>query len=242
MEFRVDFFFRIVMDVVYYAINLSFYKILFLHTDLLGGWSESQMMVFVAGYLFVDALNMTVIGNNMWYLPIHINRGELDYHLTRPVSPLFFLSLRDFAANSFVNLLMTFGILVWAVSSQMLFSMGEFFTYLLLLILGTYLYYLLRILLILPVFWIHSGRGLESIFWGLARFMERPDGIFSGLPRKIFTMLLPFTIIASFPARFILEPFDSAILLHFVGVIAAFSGVLALFWRRGLRAYSSASS
>ena len=32
-------------------------------------------------------------------MPLAINRGELDYHLIRPVSPLFMLSLRDFAAN-----------------------------------------------------------------------------------------------------------------------------------------------
>ena len=59
---------------------------------------------------------MTFFANNMWKLPLAVNRGDLDYHLVRPVSTLFFVSLRDFAANSFVNLLMAVGVLVWAVS------------------------------------------------------------------------------------------------------------------------------
>ena len=47
MEFRVDFFFRIFMDAFFYFINIAFFKVVFLHTSLLGGWGEEQMMVFV---------------------------------------------------------------------------------------------------------------------------------------------------------------------------------------------------
>lgn len=243
MEFRVDFLFRIFMDTVYYAINLAFYKIIYLHTPLLGGWGETEMTVFVAGYLFVDALNMTVFANNMWYLPLFINKGELDYYLIRPVPSLFLLSLRDFAANSFVNLLMTFGILLWAFSHYMEpFSFPLFVAFLFFLCCGTYLYYLLRVLFIIPVFWIHSGRGFENLFWGMIRFMERPDGIFTGGVRKIFTFVLPFSLMASFPARLIFERFEPYTLFHFFGVLIAFTLVVLLLWRAGMRVYSSASS
>ena len=99
-EFRVDFYFRVVMDVVYYAVNLAFFGIIYTQTAVVGGWTLDQAYVFVAGFLFVDAVNMTVVANNMWVLPQLINKGDLDYYLVRPVSSLFFLSLRDFAANS----------------------------------------------------------------------------------------------------------------------------------------------
>ena len=58
MEFRIDFFFRIVMDCVYYAVNLAFFKVLYLHTNSLGGWKETDTMVFVGTYLFVDAAGL----------------------------------------------------------------------------------------------------------------------------------------------------------------------------------------
>ena len=63
-------------------------------------------MVFVGSVFVADALIMTVFSNNLWWLPIYVNRGDVDYYLVRPVSSLFMLSLRDFAANSFLNLLM----------------------------------------------------------------------------------------------------------------------------------------
>ena len=113
MEFRLNFFFRVVMDIVYYAVNLAFFSIIYQHTSLLGGWTLDQVYVFVCGFLFVDALHMTVFANNHWWLPLFINRGDLDYYLVRPVSSLWFLSLRDFAANSFLNLVIAGGLLVW---------------------------------------------------------------------------------------------------------------------------------
>ena len=103
MEFRLDFTFRIMMDVIYYVINIALFEILFLHTPLIAGWTNEQMMIFIGSFLLVDAINMTIFSTNMWWLPYYVNRGDLDYYLIRPVSPLFFLSLREFSANSFIN-------------------------------------------------------------------------------------------------------------------------------------------
>ena len=47
MEFRLNFFFRVVMDVVYYVVNLAFFTVIYQHTTLLGGWTLDQVYVFV---------------------------------------------------------------------------------------------------------------------------------------------------------------------------------------------------
>ena len=49
LEFRLDFFMRIVMDCVYYAVNLSFFRLLYLQVPTLGGLTEPQAMLFVRG-------------------------------------------------------------------------------------------------------------------------------------------------------------------------------------------------
>lgn len=243
MEFRVDFFFRIFMDVVFYVVNILFFKVIFLHSDLLAGWTEPQVMIFVAGFLVIDALNMTVFSNNSWWLPIFVNRGDLDYYLVRPVSPFFFLSFRDFAANSFVNLIMAAGILVWSLMSYAEpLSWSRVATFVLLLINGTLLYHLINLLTLLPVFWIHSGRGLQQIFWNLSKFMERPDRIFRGWLRMILVTVIPFSIVASFPARLLFDDNPGSLIVHILAVTFAFSLVMSVAWALALRAYSSASS
>jgi ABC-2 type transport system permease protein len=243
MEFRVDFFLRIFMDIFYYAINIGFYQVVFLHTDVLGGWDFDQMLVFIAGFLVIDAISMTVFANNLWLLPDYINKGDLDYYLVRPVEPLFVLSLRDFAASSFVNLLMACGIMVWALLRYPHpLGPGRIALFVVMILLGSFLRYLVRMLSILPTFWLHSARGFESVFFHLNRFIERPDRIFTGWVRVVLTTVLPFGLMASFPARLLLDSFNPWLLVHFFVVSGLFFYLIVALWKRGLRAYSSASS
>lgn len=243
MEFRVDFGFRIVMDVFFYVVNIGFYKILYLHTSVLGGWREDQVMVFVGCFLLQDALSMTILANNLYTLPMSINRGDLDYHLVRPVSPLFMLTLRDFAANSFVNLLMALGLMGWFLAHYNgPVTLAGILLLALALLLGFVLRYLVHMVMIIPIFWWQRGHGLEMMFWHLTRFVERPDRIYTGFGRVLLTTVLPFALMASVPARFFLEPFDPRLLAHGITVLLAFTILVAFFWRAGLRAYSSASS
>lgn len=243
MEFRFDFFFRIFMDILYYAVNIGFYKVVFNHTATLGGWNESQVMVFVGGFLVVDAINMTVFANNLWMIPDYINKGELDYYLLRPVSSLFILSLRDFAANSFVNLIAAFGFLIYALTQyEGALSFGGVTLFVILLVIGAILRYLLRMCFLIPTFWLHSGRGLDMVFFQLNRFIERPHKIFTGAMRIVLTSILPFGVMASIPATLLLDGFDWGLLGHFIAVTGAFSFIVRAFWKKGLRSYSSASS
>lgn len=243
LEFRFDFYFRILMDIFFYIMNIAFFKILFLHTKLIGGWSEPQVMVFVSAFLLIDAINMTVFANNSWALPDLINKGELDYYLLRPVSTLFFVSLRDFAANSFVNLLLAFVFSVYTISHYPgELAPAKIILFYILIGLGSIMRYFLRISFVIPVFWLHASQGFEMVFYNLNRFIERPDRLFDGLFRIFLTTLIPFSVMASFPTRLLVEKFDYSILIHFLIVLVAHFLFLLWFWDRGLKAYSSASS
>ena len=243
MEFRVDFFFRVVMDTVFYLVHIAFFKIIYRHTALIGGWDFDQVLIFVCGFFLADAIHMTVAANNLWYLPQYINKGELDYYLVRPVSSLFMLSVRDFAANSFMNLLIAAGLLTWALARTPLsFGWPQLALYLLFIINGAYLYYVIHLFFILPVFWTHSGRRFEAVFYAVKQFAERPDRIFHGPIRLLLVTLLPFLLIASYPARILLDGIRYHHLLHLCLASICLTLLLLLGWRRGLRVYSSASS
>ena len=242
-EFRVDFWFRVVMDLFYYAVNIGFYGVIFSHTDLLAGWDQAQMMVFVGGYLVIDALHMTFFANNMWWLPIYVNRGDLDYYLVRPVSSFFFLTLREFAANSFVNLLLALAVLTWALMGLSLTpSWPRLLLFGVLLVNGAFLYALLHVAMLIPVFWTHSARGFGGLFFLFTRFLERPDAMFTGWVRRILVTILPFSLMASFPARTLLDTFDVGRVIHVAVVTAAVFGFVLWLWGRALRVYASASS
>ena len=243
MEFRVDFFFRVVMDMVFYATQLALFSILYQHTSTIAGWDFDQALIFVSGYFFIDALHMTVFANNMWALPILINRGEVDYYLVRPISSLFVLGMRDFAANSFLNLVLAAGILWWAIGRYPAeLEPLRVSLFVILLVCGCFLYWTIHMLFMIPVFWIHSEQGLRQLFFGLEKLSQRPDRIFTGWLRRILITCLPFAIVASYPARVLFEGATLGRLAHIFVVIVSMFLFMLWCWRRGLRAYSSASS
>ncbi len=243
LQFRLDFFFRVVMDGLWYAVNLAFFGILFQHTGVLGGWDFDQVLVFAGAVFFADALHMTVFANNMWWLPFAVNKGELDYYLVRPVSSLFFLSLREFAANSFLNLLLAIGILVWALTRYPHpLTAGSVTLYVAFLLLGVFINYVLNMLFLIPVFWLHTAHGLREIYFAFDRFSGRPHGIFRGLALRMLTSILPFALIASYPTQGLFDAFPRGLVIHMLLVAAVLFAVMVWFWRRGLKAYASASS
>ncbi|MCB2154654.1 ABC-2 family transporter protein [bacterium] len=243
MEFRVDFTFRIFMDSIFYVVQFAFFGVLYRHIAELGGWNWDQVVVFVAGFLFTDAVNMTFFSNNLWHLPQMINQGDVDYYLVRPVSSLFFLSMRDLAANSFVNLIIASGILVWALMRYPgELSFFTIFVYLLMLLAGNILYAIIQLIFLIPTFWFHSHFGLREVFFNVQRYMERPDQIFYGFVHRLLISILPFALIISYPTHILFTGVTVTRILHIVAVLIGMFAFLVWFWNKGLRAYSSASS
>jgi hypothetical protein len=117
MEFRFDFFFRFFMDCVYYVISIGFFEILFMHTENLGGWRSDQVLLFLSGALLLDSLYMTVIARNIWEFPTLINKGELDFYLTRPTPSLLTVMLRYFECTSLLNVFVGIGFMLYALSN-----------------------------------------------------------------------------------------------------------------------------
>jgi ABC-2 type transport system permease protein len=159
------------------------------------------------------------------------------------VSSLFFLSLREFAANSFLNLLIAIALVVYSIINYPgVIELWQILGYIGLIFCGLILYWCMHMFFLLSVFWTGSPRGWGDLFFAASHVMERPDRIFKGSIRFIFTFILPFSVMASYPARFLLEKFDIFIPITLISLTIIFFLILLFIWKRGLRVYSSASS
>ena len=71
--------------------------------------------------------------------------------------------LRDFAANSFINLLIALAILVWSLARYPEpLSIDRIALFGFLLLLGVFLGYVLNFLFLVPVFWLHNASGFPA--------------------------------------------------------------------------------
>jgi len=161
----------------------------------------------------------------------------------RPVSSLFVLSLRDFAANSFVNLLMAGGLLAWSLGRYPEpLGADRIAVYFGLILVGNLLFYLVHLGFLIPVFWTHSGRGLDELFYNLERFAEKPHQIYRGWLRYVLLSVLPFGVVVSVPAHALFHGLTWTTLAHVVLVAAGYFAFVLWLWKKALRSYASASS
>ena len=243
LHFRVDFFFRILMDTVFYAVNIGFYFVVFEQVESFGGWSFDKILIFSALVLLQDALMMTFFSTGMHHFSMIINSGDLDYHLVRPVNPIFVLTFREFSFSSFVNLLMAIAFFVWTLF-QYKGSMGPFEVMLLMVCLGmgTAIHYLVYLLVLLQVFWTQGGQGARNIHFNMMTFGERPHTIYPRVLRFVLISLLPYGVISSLPAQVFFGEQRWLGFLNILGVLIFLILLTRLVWPKAIRAYSSASS
>jgi ABC-2 type transport system permease protein len=241
--YRFDFWCRILMDIAYYMVGIGFFKIIFLSTGTLAGWTEQQVMVFVGANLVLDAIQMTFISGNIWEMPSIINRGELDNYITKPVSTLFFLCFHEIAVGSFINLAIAASFFAWALNNYPEpFTFLRLFSFFIFMGFGFLIYFAMRLLVALPVFWTQSPYGLERIFYSMMPLMERPDVLFRGPLRAIILTVLPFALVVSFPARVFFEGITWQIALHMLIVLIVAWRLVFWVWNKGVTSYASASS
>ena len=243
LQFRSDFAFRILMDCIYYAVNLGFFEVILHHTHELGGLSASQTRVFTASFLLMDGIYMTLFSSNVWYFPESVNRGTFDYTLVKPASSLFLTFCRDFSVGSFMNFLMACAILIRALTHlEPTPSLIDVALFLPLLLVGVATLLAVRLLFILPVFWFNQVDALRDISWTLNAIGERPSQIYPRSVRIFFTFVFPILTAIALPAEAFLSHWRLEHVLPVIGVSAVLWWVVFKLWERGTRSYASASS
>ncbi|RZA27275.1 MAG: hypothetical protein EOP10_00760 [Proteobacteria bacterium] len=241
MQFRAELVFRIIMDVAFYAIFLGFYKVIFSHTPSLGGWTESQAMIFVSGFMVVDALQMTFFADMYHSFQMLFRQGALDHYLTKPISSWFFVGFRYINFASLANVIISGSILTWAMLRyEGSFHWWAIAIYLMLLCLAAFLYFLVMFALLMAVFWLENADSMMTIYFEGVNFASRPHHIFKGVVRTVLMTLVPFSVYASVPAQALFEQVGWGSVLHVFLVVLFFLGLNLTLWRAGLKRYASA--
>ncbi|RYZ59023.1 MAG: hypothetical protein EOP07_05345 [Proteobacteria bacterium] len=240
MQFRAELGFRILMDIAFYAIFLGFYKIIYSHTPSLGGWNEEQAIIFVSGFMVVDALQMTFFADMYHSFQLLYRQGALDHYLTKPISSWFFVGFRYINFASLANVLISGSILTWAIMRyQGTLHWWAIAVYILLLMGAAFLYFLVLFSLLMVVFWWENADAMMGIYFEGVNFASRPHHIFKGMVRGVLLTIVPFSVFASVPAQALFEQVGWSSALHVVLVIIAFLGINLTLWTLGLKRYAS---
>jgi ABC-2 type transport system permease protein len=244
VQYRGNFVMIFVMDMVWYAVNIAFFQVIYFNTNQIAGYTQTEVMFFLATTFVVDSLEMFFFASNLWILSDLIRKGDYDLVLTKPISPMFYVSFRFFSIGSLLDFGFALGLLVYCwVQLGYGFTLASVLLYMLLVGCGIVVMYSFQMFFgALSFILVNSSSGLQMGFHHLYQFALKPESIYKGAVRFVLMYILPMIVITAVPARLIIRGFEWPLVLW--GVICAGLSLFLVrtFFYYAASKYESASS
>jgi viologen exporter family transport system permease protein len=242
--FKANFLLWIVVEFLWFGMQLCFIGVLYLHTNKIGTWTKWQVVMLIGGSHFIQQLFQAFFLLNCTNLSELVRTGKLDFLLLLPINTRFVVSLRQVDLGAFVN--GASGLAVMAYAARQLHfvpGVGQALGFLALCLAGILIHYSLMFLLAATSFWTVRAQGIVWGYYNLFNIARLPDDAFRGVFRAFFTFAVPMLLVSNVPVRLLVNKLSSpAPLLLLVGMSLACFVVSELGWRASIRRYTSASS
>jgi len=244
MGFKSNFLLWIFVELLWFALQLSFIAVIYSHTDHIGDWSKWQVVLLVGASHFIQQLFTALFLTNCVQISEYIRTGKLDFMLLLPVNTRFIVSLRQVDLGGFVNATSAVAVMIYAGSRLGLaptFAQIAGFTFLCMI--GIAIHYSLMFLLTSVSFWTVRAQGIVWGYYNLFNITRLPDAAFRGFFKAFFTFAIPMLLVANVPAKLLVNKLTSpAEMLLLFGMSLACYFCSEVVWRFSLRRYTSASS
>lgn len=242
--FKGNFLLWIVVEVIWFALQLTFIAVLYLHTDAIGTWTKWQVVLLVGASHFIQQIYQTFFLINCANLSELVRSGKLDFLLMLPVNTRFVVSLRQVDLGGLVNALSAAAVMGYA-ARQLALSPAPAIVlgFLALCAVGILIHYCLMFMLATVSFWTVRAQGIVWGYYNLFQIARMPDEAFSGAFKAVFTFALPMLLVSNVPVRLLTQKLESPGPLALLFAMAVACALISEWvWRLSLRRYKSASS
>lgn len=243
LEFRGNFWGKVVTNLSWLALFLVFLKILFANTKSVAGWDEAHTFLLFGTFLLSRALMDVLFTQNLSKIPELIRLGTMDFVLTKPVPSQFYVSARYLSLDELGSAVGGLAVLVYGhYLARSLPSLAQVGAWLLLTLCGVMILYALQLLLMTLSFWLVRLDNLSALVDTVVTVGRYPTDIFPRYLALFVTYLLPIAFVAYVPTLALKDGVSLAWLAAAGIVTTLFVTAASLFWRCATSSYTSASS
>ena len=244
MGFKANFILWIFVELLWFALQLSFIAVIYSKTDHIGDWTKWQVVLLLGTAHFIQQIFQAFFLTNCTELSELIRTGRLDFMLLLPVNTRFLISLRKVDLGGFVNALSALAVVGYALHRLALVPTPlQFLGFALCAVTGILIHYSLMFLLTTVSFWTVRAGGIVWGYYSLFNISRLPDAAYRGLFKAVFTFVIPMVLVANVPAKVLVKkigsPGELALLVVMMLGCAAASEI---GWRCSVKHYTSASS
>src|SRR3954452_19483077 len=114
MIFKSNFLLWIIVELLWFGLQLSLIGVLYLHTDHIGTWTKWQVVMLIGGSHFIQQIFQAFFLINCTNLSELVRTGKLDFLLLLPINTRFVVSLRQVDLGAFVNAASAVAVMAYA--------------------------------------------------------------------------------------------------------------------------------
>lgn len=244
MSFKGNFLLWIIVELVWFGLQLCFVSVLFRQTDSIGTWTLWQVVLLTGTSNFIQQVYQAFFLVNCTNLSELVRTGKMDFLLLLPVNTRFIVSVRQVDLSSFANAAFAAAVMFYAAGKLNLHpTAGQLLGFAALCLLGLLVHYSLMFMLASVSFWTVRAQGIVWGYYNLFNIARMPDEAFRGVFKAVFTFALPVLLVSNVPVRVLLDTLASpGPWLVLLGLGIAWALVSEWFWRFSIRRYTSAST
>jgi ABC-2 type transport system permease protein len=244
MSFKGNFILWIIVELLWFGLQLSFVTVLYSQTSSIGTWTKWQMVLLVGASNFIQQIYQAFFLTNCTGLSELVRTGKMDFLLALPVNTRFIVSTRQVDLGAFVNAMFAVCVMIFAAEKLHLHpTAGQLLGFSMLCVVGVMIHYMLMFMLAAISFWTVRAQGIVWGYYNLFNIARMPDEVFRGAFKAVFTFALPILLVSNVPTRVLADKLQSPywwmLLLALGAIWAVFS---EWFWKFSLRRYTSAST
>jgi len=243
MQYRVDFFLDVLIEIVWASTSLVPLFVVFGARGSIAGWTYAEALLVVGWFTLLMGVIEGAINPSLTTVVEHVRTGTLDFVLLKPADAQFLVSTARFQPSRVVN----------AVTAALLFGYGFHLlgrwptplgvaTSLVLFVLASATLYSLWVLTVSAAFYVVRIDNLTFLFSAVFDAARWPSSVFRGALKVFFTFVVPLALMTTYPAEALLGRLDVRSLAQSVACAAVFLVTSRLVWVRAVARYTSASS
>lgn len=244
LQYRSNFFIQLLQSVLTLGAGLVGLAVVFGRTTNLSGWSRPELLVVMGVFTMVGGITNTFVVPNMQKLVEDIQRGTLDFTLTKPADAQILISVRQVSIWRSVDIVA--GLIVLIVALIQLNdsnnALGRGLSFVFLLLLGSWTVYCFWLILASSAFWFIRVGEMQELFQGLFRSGQYPVRVYPEWMRFGLTFIVPIGFAVTVPAEAAANRLTGTTIIVAIVAATLFGIASRWIWRTGLRHYSGASA
>lgn len=244
MQFKANFILWIIVELLWFGLQLTFVAVIYQHTDRIGTWTRWEVVLLIGASHFIQQIFTAIFLTNLTQLSEYIRTGKLDFMLLLPINTRFLISLRQVDLGGFINAGSALAVIGYACSQLGIVpSPSQIAGFLLLSAASVIIHYSLMLVLACSSFWTVRAQGIVWGYYNLFNIARLPDAAFHGFFRLFFTFVLPMLLVANVPAKLVARKLGSGWEMGLLVLMSLAAFLLSeAFWRFSVKRYTSASS